>query len=99
MQDYPSIAWLLLALTCLVAGMSLIPSVRRRWHWGRTGTSVPMSAVGVVAGVMTLGLLTAAAFEFVPFFAIFLSIPMLAVAGLYDSWRHSRADRRTGERR
>ena len=52
MQDPPSIAWLLLALTCLVGCLALIPGVRRGWRWGRTDTSIPMTGVGAALIVL-----------------------------------------------
>ncbi len=99
MQDPPSIAWLLLALTCLVGCLALIPGVRRGWRWGRTDTSIPMTGVGAAAWVAALGLMTAAAFGFLSFAAIFLALPMLVIAAAHDSWRERRARKKSGGRR
>mgnify|MGYP006919529324 CR=1 FL=1 len=90
MKDYPSIAWLLLALTCLFTYLGLNPRTRRNLRWGRTKTSYPMSTVGVIVSIATFVALTAAAFGFLPFFTIFLSIPALLIGALYDSWRNKR---------
>ncbi len=98
MRGYPSIVWVLLAITGLVVALGLIPRVRRQWRWGRTHTSVPMSAFGVVVAVATVGMLTAAAFGVLPFLAIFLAIPLLLVGALYDSWRDGRTKRRNMKR-
>jgi len=49
-----------------------------------------MSAVGIAAWIAAMSLLTAAAFGILPFFTIFLPIPLLLPAALYDSWREQR---------
>ena len=90
MNQIPSIAWLLLFLTGLTLCMALKPKVRRKWHWGRTANRVPMSGLGAFACVGALAILTIAAFGWLPFFTIFLPIPLLMGAALYDSWRDSR---------
>lgn len=85
-----SIAWLLLVLTGLVTCLALIPRVRRTWRWGRTHTSIPMTAFGAAVVVGTLGLLTVTTFGLLPAPVIFLSLPLLLVGALHDSWRHRR---------
>ncbi|GEM_PF-3496756 len=49
-----------------------------------------MSTVGVIVSIATFVALTGAAFGFLPFFTIFLSIPALLIGALYDSWRNKR---------
>ena len=94
MQGYPPIAWLLLALTCVIAYLGLNPRTRRALRWGRTATSYPMSVVGAVVVIVTFVVLTATAFGFLPFLTLFLSLPLLLVGAMHDSWRHRRAQRR-----
>jgi len=53
-----------------------------------------MSAFGAGVVIATFGMLTATAFGFLPFPTLFLSVPLLSVAALCDSWRNSRAKQR-----
>lgn len=94
MSKPPAIAWLLLALTCLVAVLGLNPRIRHKWHWGRTQTSIPMSTFGAVIGIGALAMLTVTAFGLLPFYFIFLSLLLVLVGALYDSWLDRRAKRR-----
>ena len=98
MQNYPSIAWVLLAITCFVTAFGLNPRIRRKWRWGRTSTSIPMSLFGACIGIGVLWMMSATAFGFLPFFSIFLAIPLLLVGALYDSWRNSHSKRRQAKR-
>lgn len=90
-QDYPFIAWLLLALTCVIGYFVLNHRTRRTLRWGRTSTSYPMSVAGAVVVMGTFGVLTATAFGVLPFLALLVSIPLLLAGALYDAWRNSRA--------
>lgn len=98
MGSPPSIAWLLLVITCVVACLGLNPKVRRDWRWGRTATSIPMSTFGAVTWMAALAFLTASAFGAFPIEAIFLPLPVLLCAALHDSWRDSRAKKAAGRR-
>ena len=97
MPAYNSIAWLLLGITCVLACLCLNSRIRRNLRWGRTGTSIPMSVMGAITWVAAFAVLTATAFEFLPFVMIFLPLPMLVCAALYDSWRDSWSVRRQAE--
>jgi len=68
----------------------LNPRTRRDWHWGRTQTRIPMSAAGQGAVIGVLLLISAAIFGLLPLAMIFLAVPLLACAGVYDSYRHHR---------
>jgi len=94
MGGHPSIAWVLLAITCLVAVSMLNPRIRRQWHWGRTRTRVSTSTFGSLAFLGALGMTTATAFGLLPFPFIFLSLPLMLVGALYDSWRDNQATRK-----
>lgn len=93
-NEVPSVAWLLLALACVATLLGAKPEVRRQWRWGRTATSIPMSGAGAVVAIGTLWWLTAAAFGLLPFWAIFLALPLLLVGAMGDAWRAGRARRR-----
>ncbi len=82
----PSIAWLLAVLTVVVMCALFAPSRSKNRYWGRTHTRIPMSAVGAWAFVTVMLLFTVSAFGFLPLWTIFLGIPILLVAALYDSW-------------
>jgi fatty acid desaturase len=49
-----------------------------------------MSAAGQGAVIAVLLLIAAAIFGLLPLVTIFLSVPLLACAGVYDSYRHHR---------
>jgi hypothetical protein len=49
-----------------------------------------MSAVGQGAVIGVLLLISAAIFGLLPLVTIFLAVPLLACAGVYDSYRHHR---------
>jgi len=94
MGKHPSIAWVLLAITCLVAVLGLNPRIRRQWRWGRTRTSIPMSTFGAAVVIGALGILTVTVFGLLPFPFIFLPLPLLLIGALYDSWRDNRTKRK-----
>jgi antitoxin component YwqK of YwqJK toxin-antitoxin module len=94
----PSIAWLLLILTCIVMYAVLSPRRRAGLRWGRGQTGFPMSKAGAYACVSVFLLMTAGAFGLAPFWSIFASVPLLACAGACDSYLHSRKTGRHGSR-
>ncbi len=53
-------------------------------------SSVPMSEVGLTAWIGSFLLVAVTAFGFLPFITLFTVVPILAIAGVYDSWRSPR---------
>ncbi len=49
-----------------------------------------MSQMGLAAWIGAFLLVAATAFGLLPFFTLFAVIPILALAGLFDSYRNSR---------
>lgn len=82
--------WFFLVLAAIVTYRALDPRTRNAFRWGRTHTSIPMSAGGRVIVILTLLGISAAAFGWLPLIAVFFSVPVLACAGAWDSYRHSR---------
>jgi len=82
--------WIFLVLAVLTAGAAASARTRARTRWGRTDTAVPMSITGLLAWAGAVLLLSAAAFGIAPLWTIFLVVPLLAIAGMYDSHRHGK---------
>lgn len=82
--------WLCLGLAGIVTYRAINPRTRNEFRWGRTHTSIPMSALGRVIVILTLLGISAAAFGWLPLIAIFVAVPVLACAGVYDSYWHRR---------
>lgn len=90
MLEVPSIAWVLAVLTIVLMYIVLSTRRRKKMRWGRTTTGYPMSSVGAYTCLGVLLLLDTAAFGYLPFGVIFLSVPLLVCAGVYDAYRDYR---------
>ena len=88
--------WLFLGLALLRVWVALNPRTRRDCRWGRTHTQIPMTVAGQTVVIVVFLLMAAAAFGWLPLLTIFLAVPLLAGAGVYDSFRHRRHARQGG---
>lgn len=89
----PAMGSLFLGLAFLMTWVALNPRTREHCAWGRTSTQIPMSGVGRIVVIAVFLLISAAAFGWLPLMTIFLAVPLLACAGVYDSWKHRRQGR------
>ena len=90
MDSRKIIGCLFVLLALLLVWAASKPRIRSHFHWGLTVTAVPMSVVGLSVWIGCSLLISATAFGFLPVIAIFCVVPILAVAGLYDSCRNSK---------
>jgi hypothetical protein len=82
--------WVFLGLALAMTWVALNPQVRQGVHWGRTPPVIPMSGIGFAAWIGAFLTIAAAGFGWIPLAAIFLTVPALVCAGVFDSWRHGR---------
>lgn len=82
--------WLFLVLAAVAVWIALQPRARARVHWGRRAPWVPLSAVAWAAWIGAFLTISAAGFGLFPLWTIFLTVPAVVAAGLYDSVRFQR---------
>ena len=93
-ETSPAMGWIFLGLAAIAVWVAAQPNARARVHWGRRAPWVPLSAVGWAAWIGAFLTISVAGFGLLPLWTIFLTVPAVVMAGLYDSVRFHRASKR-----